>query len=55
MEIVLKSKGAINIKTPDDWAYFYVYKWWFPLNKEQALNKEKGSLISIWNEVGKYV
>jgi len=55
MEIVLKSKGATNIKTPDDWAYFYVYKWWSPLNKEQALSSNKNSLISIWNEVGKYV
>jgi hypothetical protein len=55
MEIVLKSKGATNIKTPDDWAYFYVYKWWSPLNKEQALSSNKSSLISIWNEVGKYV
>ncbi|MFZ8846783.1 MAG: hypothetical protein ACO2O6_06270 [Candidatus Hydrothermia bacterium] len=55
MEIVLKSKGATNIKTPDDWAYFYVYKWWSPLNKEKALNENKNALISIWNEVGKYV
>jgi hypothetical protein len=55
MEIVLKSKGATNIKTPDDWAYFYVYKWWSPLNKEQALNENKNALISIWNEVARYV
>ena len=55
MEIVLKSKGATNIRTADDWAYFYVYKWWSPLNKEQALSSNKNSLISIWNEVGKYV
>jgi len=55
MEIVLKSKGATNIRTADDWAYFYVYKWWSPLNKEKALNENKNALISIWNEVGKYV
>jgi len=55
MEIVLKSKGATNIKTPDDWAYFYVYKWWSPINKEKALNENKNALTSIWNEVGKYV
>jgi len=52
---ILWNKGFHKISSGEEFARYYVWKWWSPENKEQALSENAPQLISIWEEVRKYV
>lgn len=52
---ILKNKGFHNISSGEEFAKYYVWKWWSPKNKEQALSENASQLINIWEETNKYV
>lgn len=52
---ILRGRGFHNISSGEEFARYYVWKWWSPEDKERALAENASNLISIWEETKKYV
>jgi hypothetical protein len=52
---ILEARGFHKISSGEEFARYYVWKWWSPENKEKALSENASSLIQIWEETKKYV
>jgi len=52
---VLKAREFHKISSGEEFARYYVWKWWSPDDKEKALSEHRSALISIWEETKKYV
>jgi|GEM_PF-3156038 hypothetical protein len=52
---ILRAREFHKISSGEEFARYYVWKWWSPENKEKALSENLSSLTRIWEETKKYV
>ena len=52
---ILRERGFHTISSGEEFARYYVWKWWYPEDKEKALSENASALVKIWEETKKYV